>query len=384
MSEFDYYIRQGEPSQRERAEAWAVAIGLQDVDGLKTSQFLRDTAKRHIEGEIDIKSAQTLVHSYYQSKTARTPDSDEQYEADSVAAKITELIESNTLGFSLQGYIGIHRHLFTGIYKFAGQIRDYNITKKEWVLRGDTVSYLNYADIRPAIEYDLEKERLFSYKGLSPYEMIAHIAQFVSGLWQIHAFGEGNTRTTAVFTILYLRSIGFNVDNTLFADHSWYFRNALVRANYKNAQQGIDYDYQYLEVFFRNLLLGETNELKNRYLIINPPAELQHTTPASTPSSTPTSTPSSTQTNTPTSSLNIELSEPVRRLVLAIGEQQLSKKDIMAAVGLKDRVNFEEYSLTPAINAGIVQALYPNSPRHPRQKYILSVKGLMLLQSLQQ
>lgn len=373
MTEFDYYIQQGEPSQREKAEAWAIAIGLQDVDGLKPSQYLRDTAKRHIEGNISIKDAQRLVHSYYQSKTTRTADDDEQFEADSVAAKITELLESNTVGFTLQGYLAIHKHLFTGVYKFAGRIRDYNITKKEWVLRGDTVSYLNCMDIRSAIEYDLEQERAFSYKGLSQDEIIAHIARFTAGLWQIHAFGEGNTRTTAVFTILYLRSIGFDIDNSLFAGNSWYFRNALVRANYKNATKGVDYDYHFLENFFKNLLLGEHNELKNRYMLINPPAELQQS-----PSSTPSSTPSSSE------NILALLSEPVLRLVKAIGEQQVSKRELMQVLGLKDRANFEDYSLSPAIQAGYVHLLYPNSPKHPRQKYLLTVKGLMIYQTLQQ
>ncbi len=375
MSEFDYYIQQGEPSQREKAEAWAMAIGLQDVDGLTPSEYLRSTAKRHIEGEIDIKEAQRLVHTYYQTKTTRSADEDNQFEADSVAAKIAELIESNTVGFTLQGYLSIHKHLFTGVYKFAGRIRDYNITKKEWVLRGGTVSYLNYIDIRSAIEYDIENERAFSYNGLSQADMIAHIARFVAGLWQIHAFGEGNTRTTAVFTILYLRSIGFDINNSLFAEYSWYFRNALVRANYKNAASGIDYDYQYLERFFRNLLLGEKNELKNRYMLINPPTELQQT-PASTPSSTPSSTPASIGV------LFQTMTEPIQRLVLAVGEQQLSKREIMELVGLKDRSNFEEYSLAPAILSGFVRLLYPDSPKHPRQKYLLTVKGLMVYQTL--
>ena len=367
MSEFDYYIQQGEPSQREKAEAWAMAIGLQDVDGLTPSEYLRSTAKRHIEGEIDIKEAQRLVHTYYQTKTTRSADEDNQFEADSVAAKIAELIESNTVGFTLQGYLSMHKHLFTGVYKFAGRIRDYNITKKEWALRGGTVSYLNYIDIRSAIEYDIENERAFSYNGLSQADMIAHIAHFVAGVWQIHAFGEGNTRTTAVFTILYLRSIGFDIDNSLFAEYSWYFRNALVRANYKNAASGIDYDYQYLERFFRNLLLGEKNELKNRYLLINPPAELQQT-PASTPASIGV--------------LFQTMTEPIQRLVLAVGEQQLSKREIMELVGLKDRSNFEEYSLAPAVLSSFVRLLYPDSPKHPRQKYLLTVKGLMVYQTL--
>ena len=136
-----------------------------------------------------------------------------------------------------------------------------------------TVNYLNHEDLRSALDYDIAQEKQFSYKNLSQDDIIAHIAQFISGIWQIHAFGEGNTRTTAVFTIQYLRSIGYEVHNELFASYSWYFRNALVRANYKNAVQGVDYSPIYLERFFRNLLLGEQWELKSRYLVINPPAE---------------------------------------------------------------------------------------------------------------
>jgi hypothetical protein len=106
---------------------------------------------------------------------------------------------------------------------------------------------------------------------LSDENKIKHICRFVSGLWQIHPFREGNTRTTAVFTIQYLRSIGYKVNNDMFADYSWYFRNALVRANYKNPTLDIDYDYSFLEKFFQNLLMGTHHELKNRYLIINAP-----------------------------------------------------------------------------------------------------------------
>ena len=154
------------------------------------------------------------------------------------------------------------------MFKHAGTLRKYDITKREWVLDGDTANYLNWEDLRRAIDYDIEQEKSFSYKGLSSDEMISHISRFVSGLWQIHAFCEGNTRTTAVFTFLYLRSIGFQVNNELFANHSWYFGNALVRANYKNAVKGIDYTPVYLERFFRNLLLGERWDLRNRYLHI--------------------------------------------------------------------------------------------------------------------
>jgi len=265
MEDFEEYIIHGEPDRRQRAQAWRTAIGLQAVDGLNTSDYLKDTARKHIEGEIGIDEAQNLIKTYYQSKTARTPDDDGKEEADKVSANIAKVLGEQSFAFSVVGITSIHRRLFDGVFKFAGKIRHYDITKKEWVLRGDTVLYVNSDDIRRALEYDLEQERQFVYAGLLHEQMIEHIAKFVSGIWQIHPFGEGNTRTTAVFAIKYLRSIGFYVENDLFAQHSWYFRNALVRANYRNAVKGIEPDLKYLVRFFRNLLLGETAELRNRY-----------------------------------------------------------------------------------------------------------------------
>jgi hypothetical protein len=196
QEDFDEYIRQVEPSARQSAADWQTAIGLQQVDGLKPSQYLLDVAQRNIAGDI---------------------------------------------------------------------------TKKEWVLRGDTVHYLNWEDLSRAIDYDIQQEREFSYRNCTDDEKVSHICRFVSGLWQIHPFCEGNTRATAVFTIQYLRSMGYDVTNDLFKDHSWYFRNALVRANYKNVRLSIDYDISFLERFFRNLLLDEKNELKNRSMLINAP-----------------------------------------------------------------------------------------------------------------
>ena len=267
--DFDEYIRQGEPDKKEKASVWQAAIGLQAVDGLQTSDYLKSTARKHIEGEIDIEEVRDLIKSYYQSKTRRDADDDEKQEADKVSVNIAKILSSQTLDFSAGGYISVHRRVFEGVFNHAGKLRDYDITKREWVLDGDTVNYLNWEDLRRAIDYDIEQERSFSYVGISPDAMVEHIAKFVSGLWQIHAFCEGNTRTTAVFTIMYLRSIGFKVNNELFARHSWYFRNALVRANYKNVMQGIDYTSIYLERFFRNLLLGDQWDLRNRYLHIH-------------------------------------------------------------------------------------------------------------------
>ena len=267
--EFDEYICQGEPSQRAKGYAWITAIGLQAVDGLKTSEYLAQTAKRHIEGEITIEDAQACIRSYYESREQRLSMDSGTEEADKVAANIAQILGGKTLSFSVPGLMAIHRRLFEGVFDFAGQLRTVDITKKEWVLRGDSVLYVSHTELEAAITYDLEQERKFAYAGLSPEQKVEHLARFVSNLWQIHPFREGNTRTTAVFTILYLRSLGFDVENDLFAEHSWYFRNALVRANYQNARKGIDRDISFLEQFFRNLLLGETKELQNRRLLVS-------------------------------------------------------------------------------------------------------------------
>ena len=264
MSEFEKYIRQGEPQQVEKARIWQTAIGLQDVDGLKTSPYLQETAEKHIEGEITIDEVRFLIDSYYESKDARESVEERTEEADKVSAAITAILSENTFTFSPDYLISIHRRLFTGVYKFPGQIRDYNISKKEWVLDGASVLYSDAYMIRQTLEYDFREEKGFDYSSISTADAIKHIARFISGIWQIHSFGEGNTRTTAVFTIKYLRSFGFDIDNDLFEKHSWYFRNALVRTNYNNLQKGIHATTEFLEKFFRNLLLNEKNLLRNR------------------------------------------------------------------------------------------------------------------------
>lgn len=245
------------------------AIGLQAVDGLKPSEYLKEKARQHIEGDITIDEVKQLVDSYYKSKITRSSSEDRTEEADKVSARITEILSENTFTFSPIEYLAIHRHLFEGIFSHAGQIRDYNITKNEWVLKGATVLYASAGSIRETLEYDFSQEKIFDYKNLNIDEAIRHIARFVSGIWQIHAFGEGNTRTTAVFTIKYLHTFGFNFSNETFANHSWYFRNALVRANYNDLTKGVYATTEFLEKFFRNLILNEQNELKNRNLQID-------------------------------------------------------------------------------------------------------------------
>lgn len=274
MSEFDEYIRQGEKGPKEKAQAWQTAIGLQDVDGIKPSAYLLDTAKRHIEGVITIDEVKGLLDSYYKSKEGRLlPDKERTEEADKVSARITELLQEDTFAFSPLEYKRIHKRLFEDIFKFAGQYRTYNISKQEWVLNGASVLYNPFENLAETLEYDFEQERKFNYNAVSTDKSIAHIAAFTAGLWQIHPFGEGNTRTTAVFLIKYLRSFGFAVSNDLFAAHSWYFRNALVRANYTNREKGIAPDISFLEMFLRNLVLGEQHELRNRDLHVDAQSE---------------------------------------------------------------------------------------------------------------
>lgn len=269
MINFDEYIQQGEPGRKEKAQAWQTAIGLQDVDGLKVSSYLIESARKHIEGEMSIDEVRRDLKEYYETKSAHDDQSAEQEEADCVSSNIVKLLNEKTFSFSLAGLMAIHRRVFEGVFKFAGQLRTVNITKKEWILEGDTVRYVSADEIRQTIEYDLSQEKQVDYTQLSMEAVILQLAKFTSGTWQIHPFREGNTRTTAVFVIKYLRSMGFNVTNDLFAEKSWYFRNALVRANYQNIPKGIAYDNSFLVLFFRNLILGEQNELHNRDMHIS-------------------------------------------------------------------------------------------------------------------
>ena len=265
---FKEYIRQSEPSKRDKGYAWHTAIGLQAVDGLKPSKYLIDTAIKNIEGDISIDEAQELLNTYYEENPKADTD-DRTEEADKVAVRIAKILSEKAFSFTPNEYISIHKKLFAGIYGHAGKLRDYNITKKEWVLNGATVLYGSASELRTTLDYDFAEEKKFSYKNLSMEDIIHHLAIFVSRLWQIHVFGEGNTRTTAVFFIKYLRTLGFDVINDIFAENAWYFRNALVRANYNDLKNGVHETTEYLELFLRNLLLDEKNELHNRSMHIS-------------------------------------------------------------------------------------------------------------------
>ena len=362
FASFDEYLRQGEPSQKESAENWKTAIGLQAVDGLQPSAYLIDVAKRNIEGEITLDETRKLIDSYYQSKTVRTPKDDEEEEADKVSANIAKILASKTFAFNTNGYVSLHRRIFEGVFKHAGEIRQYDISKKEWVLEGDSVNYLNWEDLRRALDWDIEQEKNFSYKGLTDDEKIEHIAKFISGIWQIHAFREGNTRTTAIFTIQYLRSLGYEVNNEMFAKHSWYFRNALVRANYRNINKDIEYSPIYLVRFFRNLLLKDSWVLKNRYLHIRPTDDWKEQPRIGTPQ-----VPRKLSSSTP--QVPHKFSQHVETLILSFNDEYMTSAEIMGAIGLKDRKSFSELYLNAALSEKAIERKYPNTPRHPRQQY---------------
>ena len=359
------YLRAKEPGRAELAGIWRAAIGLQKVDGLTPSAYLVETARRNIEGEITIAEAGKVIGEYYKSKAVREEASKTRTdEADIVSQRITEILAEPTFSFSPASYVSIHRKLFAGIYKHAGKIRDYNITKSEWVLKKDTVRYESADAIAATLEYEFDRERRFNYKGLSSQETISHFSQFIADVRQIHAFGEGNTRTTAIFAIKYLRMLGYIVENNIFSDNSYYFRNALVRANYTNIPKGIHPTRVYLERFFANLLLGENNELKSRYLLVG-----LHDEPESLV--LPEREQAGEQVR---GQVADALPKGVARL-LKVLKGEMSVLEMMMALKLGGRRNFLEKYLTPSIEFGLVEMTQPNSPRSPTQKYRLTAKG---------
>lgn len=399
--DFGKYYEAPEPGRRERAYGWATAIGLQDVDGLKPSQYLINTAKRHIEGEISQEEAKHLVDEYYETKEGHDLPSDVQ-EADKVSARMIAVINSPTFNFSVAYYLGLHRQIFDGVFKFAGEIRSVELTKREWVLNGDTVQYTPSCMIKDTLEYDFDKERKFKYKGLTEDRFVEHFSEFISGIWQIHPFREGNTRTAALFAIKYLRSRGYSVTNDLFAEKSWYFRNALVRANYENDRLGVEKTQLPLEEFFKVLIYGDEIELHNRFLRIGQEygtttakaiADLhRHDDVVNRPDvginhgddvingglkdeSALLVPPKREQVGGQVrEQVAFSLPKGVVRL-LRVFKGDMSVLEMMGALKLGGRRNFLEKYLSPAIELGLVEMTQPNSPRSPTQKYRLTEKG---------
>ncbi len=247
---------------------WDMAIGLQQVDSLVPSKYLIELANDNINGKISSYKIEELLNKYYAKQNMADKKVSDEHECDLVATRIVELLNDKNFSFRPITLKVIHEYLFKGIYDFAGKYRTYNITKEEPILKGDTVIYASFNEIERTLDYDFNQEMKYDYSKLTLQEQINHIVDFTSRVWQVHAFGEGNTRTVAVMIEKYLRSLGYDVNNDLFKEHSVYFRNALVRSNYSNRAKNIYPTNEYLIKFFENLLVGKKHELSSKDLMV--------------------------------------------------------------------------------------------------------------------
>ena len=275
-NEENYIIANEITDSAKKQEYWDTGIGLNKVDNLSPSRYLLDLSKKNINGELNYYEVENLLKAYYETQNSSDINIQNEKECDLVSLRIAQLLEDKSFGFSPVTLKNIHKYLFKDIYDFAGLYREYNITKKEPILNGDTVTYVDFTNIEDYFAYDFKEEKGFDYSSLNSDELIKHIAKFTSSIWQVHPFGEGNTRTTAVFIEKYLNNMGFNINNDMFKEHSVYFRNALVRSNYGNIPKGIYPTFDYLIMFFRNLLQGDNYELKNNELYVQELFENQY------------------------------------------------------------------------------------------------------------
>lgn len=239
---------------------WEMAIGLQQVDDLTSSSYMKDLIDANIKKEISFDELESKLKEYY--KKSNNNYNQDEYECDYVSLRIIQILQNNMFFLTIDFYKYIHKYLFQDVYDFVGRFREVNISKNEDVLNGDTVVYCDYGRIRDYLIYDFSEERQEDYSKLSESDKIVSIANFTSCIWQVHPFMEGNTRTTAIFMIKYLKELGYNINYSLFKDNSKYFRNALVRSNYSNNKLNIKEDNSYLIKFYENLLLGKNNNLK--------------------------------------------------------------------------------------------------------------------------
>ena len=263
----NYYIANEKYDREYIKSTWDMATGLQAVDSLTPSDYLKQLAVKNIDGELSNDEIEELLYTNYKDGYSDEVRSRIK-EADMVSNRIVKLLKSESFSFSVVTLKYIHKKLFEDIYDSAGEFRGHNISKKETILSGKSVIYGEYRLLDELLKYDFEEERNKDYGVMQRDEIIKNVAKFTSSIWQAHPFEEGNTRATAVFIERYLNAKGFEVDNTLFEKYSKYFRNALVRSNYANVNEGIYSNNKYLEQFFENLLHKEKHELRNRNLIL--------------------------------------------------------------------------------------------------------------------
>ena len=274
MSERDYDSSINQYNEIENTKGyvkqleWDMAIGLQEVDNLKPSKYLKEIKEKNVLGELTIEEVEQSLKDYYVEKAKQNNINHNELECDFVSMRIVELLEKDDFKLSVDYLKYIHKCLFQDIYDFAGQFRNINFSKQEIILNNDSVAYGDYNTLKESLEYDISLEKDKNYKDMSIVDVIKNITDFSSSIWQVHPFREGNTRTMALFIEKYLISLGYNVDNSLFKDKSVFFRNALVRSNYFNNNLNIKEDKSYLIKFYENLLLGKNNNLHSEDLIV--------------------------------------------------------------------------------------------------------------------
>ena len=247
---------------------WDAAIGLQEVDSLKPSKYLKKLSEENVNGKKTIYEVEHELKEYYIEKEKINDINHNELECDFVSARIVELLSIDNFDLSVDYLKYVHKFLFQDVYEFAGEFRKIDFSKHEKILNNDSVAYGDCTTLTASLEYDISLEKEKNYEEMNIVEVINNITKFSSSIWQVHPFREGNTRTTALFIEKYLISFGYNVDNALFKDKSVYFRNALVRSNYFNNYLNIKEDSSYLVKFYENLLLGKNNNLHSRDLIV--------------------------------------------------------------------------------------------------------------------
>ena len=232
---------------------WEMAIGLQQVDDLTPSEYMKNLVKLNIKNKILLDELENRLKKYYDD--LNDSYNRDEYECDFVSLRIMQILQNDMFYLTIDFYKYVHYFLFKDVYKFAGKFREVNISKNEKILNGNTVVYCDYNRIRDYLIYDFSDERQEDYKELNTSDKIISISNFTSCVWQVHPFMEGNTRTTAIFMIKYLKELGYNLNYSLFKDNSKYFRNALVKSNYSNVKLDIKENNSYLIRFYENLLL---------------------------------------------------------------------------------------------------------------------------------
>lgn len=256
------------PSDYVKQLQWDMAIGLQEVDNLKPSNYLEKLLEENVSGNLTIKQVEDELRAYYTEKEKKNEINHSELECDFVSTRIVELLNKDNFELSVAYLKYVHKFLFQDVYEFAGEFRKIDFSKHEKILNNDSVAYGDCKTLTESLEYDISLEKEKNYKEMNMVEVINNIARFSSSIWQVHPFREGNTRTTALFIEKYLIYLGYNVDNTLFKDKSVYYRNALVRSNYFNNYLNIKEDNSYLIKFYENLLLGKNNNLHSQDLIV--------------------------------------------------------------------------------------------------------------------